>query len=147
MTVSDDELKVYKVSPLPHNRDDPGTMPLLRRRTVTLDDSDGNLDENSQAGKPYVSVLRQPLLFPLSAKDRRVQFFPPLSPDRPNVTLIIGPRPSSSSSSPHSTSTPPLAIYLPPTSFNDWTPLAAARKAEIFSLVYGVLRTGSGGKM
>ena len=133
ITVSDSELKVYKVSLLPHIRNDPRTGPLLRRRTVTLDDTDEKGDENPQSGKSYVSVLLQPLLLPSSAKDRSVQFFPPVNPDRPNVTLIIGPR-FSSSTSPHSTSTPPIAVYLPPNPFNDWTPLAAARKAEISSL-------------
>ena len=108
-------------------------MPLRRRRTVTLDTSDESVDDKDQSDKSYVSVLHEPLLLPLSAEDRSVQFFPPLRPDRPDVTLIIGSR-SSSSTSAHSTSTPPLAIYLPATSFNDWTPLAAARKAEISSL-------------
>lgn len=133
ITVSDSELKVYKVSLLPHARNDPETGPLLRRRTVTLDDADEKGDENPQSRTSYVSVLLQPLLLPFSARDRSVQYFPPVSPDRPNVTLIIGPRFSSSISA-HSISTPPVAIYLPPTPFNNWTPLAAARKAEISSL-------------
>ena len=132
ITVSDSELKVYKVSLLPHARDDPKKVPLLRRRTITLDDTDEKGNEDPQSSTSYVSVLLQPLLLPLSAKDRSVQFFPPVSPDRPNVTLIIGPR--SSSTSPHSPSTPPIAVYLPPIPFTDWTPLAAARKAEISSL-------------
>lgn len=133
IAVSDSELKVYRVSLLPHARNDLGKMPLLRRRTVTLDTPDASVDETDQSDKSYVSVLLEPLLLPSSAKDRSVQFFPPLSPDRPNVTLIIGSR-SSSSTSAHSTSTPPVAIFLPATPFNDWTPLAAARKAEISSL-------------
>lgn len=129
ITVSESELKVYKVSLLPDKINDPEQTLLPRRTIITLDDTSENFDDQKQIGKSYVSVLRQPLLLPFSAKNRSVQYFPPLSPDRPNVTLIIGPR-----SPPSSTSTPPIAVYLPPTTFSTWTTLAAARKAEISSL-------------
>ena len=134
ITVSDSELNVYKVSLFPFTSKDVSNTAIPRRRTVTLDDSYENFDDKSNSGRSYVSILLEPLLLPSSAKDRSVHFFPPPSPDRSNATLIIGPRsPSSQTSSAHSTSTPPIAIYLPPPPFSTWTTLAAARKSEISS--------------
>ena len=132
ITVSDSELKVYMVSLVPRTGNDLRETPLLRRRTISLDDSDEDVDDNDDSARSYVSVLLQPLLLPFSAKDRIVQFFPPLGPDPSNATLIIGPR--SASSSAGLSSTPPIAVYLPATSFSVWVPLAVARKAEISSL-------------
>lgn len=136
ITVSDSELNVYKVSLFPCISKDPGNVALPRRRTVTLDDSFENHDnDQNKSSRSYVCILLQPLLLPSSAKGRSVQFFPPLNPDRPNATLIIGPRYASSPTrSTHLSSTPPIAIYLPPSPFSNWTPLAAARKSEISSL-------------
>ena len=129
IAVSDSELKVYKVSLLPHNSDVHSKMPLPRRRTTSLHGFEKDVNGSNRSAKPYVSVLLEPLLLPSSAKDRTVQYFPPLGPDDPNASLIIGSR--SASSSAHLASTPPIAVYLPSKSFSTWTPLVAAQKAEI----------------
>lgn len=142
ISISDSELKVYKVRLFPNTEGIQQTLP--RRRTFTLDPSHDDdhttfdFDRHSEATRQepaYVSIPKNPILLPKSAKDRTVQYFPPSGETRPNSTLIIGSRQGVHS-------TPPIGVYLSDLDLGGWIDLTEAHRSETETLTKLVQRLG-----